>query len=104
MSKDLTIEYNQSEEEIIIKDNDHTIEAVKSNRNNQFGYPIFNLQNWNGSCTISRTMRGDYFNVLLKLNNSYYKTFKKIEDDRDFEIFRNFEEVEKVNGRWERVI
>lgn len=103
MSKDLTIEYNQLEEEIVIKDAGHIVERITSERVNQFGYPIFDIRNWNGSCTISRTMRGDHFNLFLKLNDKYYKSFQRIDEDRDFEIFRNFNEVEKINGKWERI-
>lgn len=104
MSNDLTIEYNQLDEEITIRESDYEIERIKSKRVNQFGYPIFDLPNWNGSCTISRTMRGDYFNLFLKLNNKYYKAFRKINEYEDSTMFRNFDEVEKVNGKWEKVI
>jgi len=44
-------------------------------------------------------MRGDHFNLFLKLNDKYYKSFQRIDEDRDFEIFRNFNEVEKINGK-----
>jgi len=45
MSKDLTIEYNQLEEEIVIKDAGHIVERITSERVNQFGYPIFDIRN-----------------------------------------------------------
>lgn len=100
MSNDLSIEYNELERLIIIKDADYDIEEIKSERNNQFGNPIFDIPNWNGSCTISKTMRGDYFNLFLKLNNVYYKAFQKVNEDYNI-IFRNFREVEKIDGKWE---
>ncbi|WNE41286.1 MAG: hypothetical protein AM1032_000026 [Mycoplasmataceae bacterium] len=100
MSDELTIEYSESGNSIIIKDADYKIEEIESERNNQFGNPIFDIFNWNGSCTISKTMRGDYFNLFLKLNNVYYKAFQKVNEGYSI-TFRNFREVEKIDGKWE---
>ena len=103
MSKDLTIEYNQFKKTIIIKESNHKIELISSERSNQYGNPIFDILNWNGFCSISKTTRGDYFNLFLKLNDKYYRAFQKIdeyEEERNI-LFRSFREVEKIDGKWE---
>ena len=103
MSKELIIEYDELAKKITVKEADYEIENISSERTNQFGNPIFDLFNWNGFCSISKTMKGDYFNLFMKLNNKYYRAFQKIDEYSEITIFRNFNEVEKVNGKWEKV-
>lgn len=101
MSKDLTIEYNEFSNSIVIKEAGYEIEKVESERENKFGQPIFDLYGWNGWCSVSLTKKGDHFKLFLKLNNKYYNSFQKVDEASKFIIFRNFNEIEKVDGKWE---
>jgi len=35
----------------------------------------------------------------MKLNNKYYKSFQKVDEDASLTTFGNFKEIEKINGK-----
>jgi len=103
MTINFKLEYNLRERTLRVIDDNSQGNWISCEKTDKFENPIFQLDKKENWCLIRSSKNNDWLIMLIEYKNHFYNSFQKNHYDSDSFIFGKFQEVEKVDGRWERV-
>lgn len=103
MTIDFKLEYNLREKRLRVIDGSFQGNWISCEKTDKFENPIFHLEKKEDWCLIRSSKNNDWLIMLVEYNNHFYNSFQRNDYDKNSFIFGKFEEVEKVNGRWEKI-